>query len=349
MAKKKDETKAEEPQKEEQATPAPSAQKPEAEAAPAGDVVIEGEAEMQKAFDELALDDERENFEVSPPGEEAEAEPAKPEEAPKTVETPPEEKPEEQRAAEDESEPKEPEKPPVEEKPEEKPAEAKPEAEPKPEEKKEPEAAPSTEEPVVKAPEQEPPQTPEELAAAQKEWRKNTVEQLATEHFALDEETKAAFGDEASHSIARLQAKTFLDAVENSVQAVAQLVPQMIEQHLGQKRSNDELEQAFFTQWPALNKKDHGKTIMRFATAYRQAHPQMDATTFIRDVGVQVHVAEKIPLPGTESAQPPEEKTPPTPTPPVSTGGPGGKPAPEQNFYGTLAEEELEEFGSAPE
>lgn len=332
MAKK---TEAEEKNKEAEEPQESAAEAAKAEPAqseePSVEEEIKGFSDMQAAFDDLAKDDDIEESvveEEAPSAPEAEVEtPAKPEKS----------------AAEGEDEPKLAEEPKAKEQPEPKPEEAKPGEQPKPEEKKPAEAVPPQQEPVVPAAREEPAQTPEEFEQTRREHRKLTVEKLADEHFALDEETKAAFGEEAAKAISRLQAKTFLDSVENAALAVMQVLPQAIAQVTATQRSDQELETQFFAAWPKLDKSEHGDTIRRLANSYRNANPKMDTETFIRDVGAQAMVALKIELPNTVTKAPEEPEQPAKPTPPVSQGGPGGKPPQEKGFYEQLADEDIAE------
>jgi len=184
---------------------------------------------------------------------------------------------------------------------EEKPAEAEaPPAEAKPAAEATPAKPPEVEKPApADQPQPEVQETPQITAEEYREYfgqvRDTAIDKLATEYFALDEETVETLRIEPEKALPKLAAQVYFDAVTQAVTAVYQQLPAAIDAHMGTRQVSSESEVAFFDEWPALKGADQG-AIVRIGQAYRQANPQASAEDFIRDVGASAHVALGLPL-----------------------------------------------------
>lgn len=211
-----------------------------------------------------------------------------------------------------------------------KPAEAKPE---------EPEAAKPTQGPE-KPTEGEPEKTREQLIEDQQKWFAEAEQQLADTTFKLEDEVAEGFDTGVPEVISKLMARTFLQSTQAASMAIMQVLPQAIQQ----LRQNDERatreEDAFFSTWTKLDRKNeaHRNTIQQIAVSHRTAHPQMPAEEFIKQVGATAMVALGIPF-----DQPAEEEPAPKPNPPVAKGGPGGAKTKPLSPFDEFVEESLVE------
>ena len=303
------------------ATPAADTPKVETPPADTPPETADGAAKPQ-SFDEF-LTDEGDDLDM-PEGVVPPPSPPEGQEPPKGTEPP---KPEE-------APPKEPEVPP---------------AEPKPAE-----AAP-TPTPVAPAPEQPPPVVPaaapveqppaptltmEEVRENYQKTRVDMEASVATTVYNLSEEQVQRLDDGDSQLIPELMAKVYLDAVTGAVAHIITHLPTMIESHMNGRSKDAELEDKFYAFWPTINRDEHRETVQRFGLAYRQLYPDAPLDQFIRDVGAQVIVANKIPPVEAPAGDAPPPAEPVVPAfQPARPGGGGGAPAAPVNVFDALATE----------
>ena len=189
----------------------------------------------------------------------------------------------------------------------------------------EPEAAatveePTKEEPVVEQPTTEPPIDPAKVQADYQKWRGDAEELLAKDHYALTEEQAAEFDDSPGTAIPKLAARLHMEVMQQSVAMIAGLLPKIMANVNQAQTVEAQRETEFFKEWPELA--GHRDQVERLGRVYYQLNPQATFTEFVRDVGAQVVVSQKVDLSKRQTAV--EETPKPTAHKPLSaSGGPG--------------------------
>lgn len=132
------------------------------------------------------------------------------------------------------------------------------------------------------------PQDASSLARALVEHEAAAIDHLASTMFRLSDADQEALETDAVGTIPKLMARAVVKAQQNMFNAMAQLVPQMMQQQITALKKNSESEGAFYNKWPQVKKAEHGATVTRLAVAYRQAHPQATREQMIADLGPMV-------------------------------------------------------------
>ena len=179
---------------------------------------------------------------------------------------------------------------------------------------------PTKEEPVVEQPTTEPPIDPAKVQADYQKWRGDAEELLAKEHYALTEEQAAEFDDSPGTAIPKLAARLHMEVMQQSEAMIAGLLPKIMANVNQAQTVEAQRETEFFKEWPELA--GHRDQVVRHGAVYYQLNPQATFAEFMRDVGAQVAVSQKVDL---SKRQTTVEETPkPTAHKPLSaSGGPG--------------------------
>ncbi len=204
------------------------------------------------------------------------------------------------------------------------------------------EATPTVEEPakeelVVEQPTTEPPIDPAQVQADYQKWRGDAEELLASQHYALTEEQAEEFDSNPGAAIPKLAARLHMEVMAQSVAMIAGLLPKIMANVNQAQTVETQRETEFFKEWPELV--GHRDQVVRHGAVYYQMNPQATFQEFLRDVGAQVAVSQKVDLSGRQTAA---VETPRTPAhkPLSASGGPGvGASVVKPGVFETLAEE----------
>lgn len=150
-------------------------------------------------------------------------------------------------------------------------------------------AAPSPAAPAAPAQAQPVQQPQGDPLAPYKKWRSDGESLLASTHFKLSPEQAEELAGDPAIAVPKLMARTYLDAVENSVQAMTNILPQFILAVTEQQRNHTQAEEKFFGQWPQL--KEHRQTVEQIGQVWRAMNPKGSADDYIKQVGGQAIVA----------------------------------------------------------
>lgn len=126
------------------------------------------------------------------------------------------------------------------------------------------------------------------------------LEQISAS-FALSPEDVSALELDAVGHTPKLLAKTYLRSVETSLQYMKTLIPSMVERRISQMKQEMEVENAFFSKFPAIQKDAHGKDVVAFASAFRAANPNITRDELFARVGAAVMAQYNL----TAAAKPP--------------------------------------------
>jgi len=190
-----------------------------------------------------------------------------------------------------------------------------------------PQAAPTTapvEPQEPQAPETPTPPTPEVIQNQRAEWRANAEKELASKHFTVSDELVAEFDENPAGVMSKLMSKTYLDAVEGSVYAIASMLPQVIQSVQGEAAVADKHEAEFYDRWPMIDKSNpqHAEAVRQHVVNFRHVNPKASAKEVIDHAGAAAVIALKLPFdPPAQAA--PQQPMQAAPHRPVGAGAPG--------------------------
>lgn len=169
-----------------------------------------------------------------------------------------------------------------------------------------------------------------------KQQRQQVIDEVS-QHYQLSDEEADKLLESPNEVLPKLAGRLFTDVYEAAVRSVQQQLPQMLQQHEGQKQAQEKAKNEFYSKWPKLE--GHEQDVERLAAAYRQANPDVPRDQFIRDVGAQAHWALGIPV--EDQPQPaPEATTPHKPANPNTAGAPAPAAQPANEFADLAMDEE---------
>lgn len=207
-------------------------------------------------------------------------------------------------------------------------------------------------------PEEEVPEKVEPKKPAEPETPRKSFEELRAEEITRVEDMYK-FNDEDARAVAlepekvlpKLAARLYVDIYENVFRSIAQAVPSMMEGYTQQRTARQEAENTFYSEFPSLKGKQNLQSQIENGLAYfRQQNPTATRDQAIAAVGVQVSIANGIPLPqsylekmGVQVNKEPAKKKPPPITP--ANPGAGGSPPVQKsdNYYTRIAEEDIDD------
>lgn len=183
---------------------------------------------------------------------------------------------------------------------------------------------PAAEVPALPEEPQQPQLTPEEQQAQFAEWRGQQIGAL-TQHYQLSEEMVRDLEERPVEAVPRLFAEAHLSIATTVANAMAAQLPQMVNTLIGQRTTQEEGVERFFSAWPGLDKGNpsHVDALNRLGTVYRQTYPAATVDEYIAHVGAQATLALQIPTDG-----PANGAADPTPEPPTPAFIPAGSSAP---------------------
>lgn len=163
-------------------------------------------------------------------------------------------------------------------------------------------------------------------------------------HYKFTDEQIQEFHTDPGPFLGKLMARIHLDAVENMFGVMAQQMPVAVSGVMAVERENTRLEDAFFTKWPQLDRRNpqHQQVISQIGRAYVQVNPSADVNARIQNIGAQAIVALNL-LPAMQ-AQVQPQVAPTAAYSPVANGGGAAPPQQRKQLEGWEAFDN--EFGS---
>lgn len=178
------------------------------------------------------------------------------------------------------------------------------------------------------------PYDPGAIAQALQQNEAQAIQHVADTLFKLSAEEIEALETDTVSAVPKLLAKGFVKGQLNLLQQMSRLIPAMLQKQTAVMQRHAQHEDKFYAAWPDLKKDLHGPTVMKYATVYRQLHPQATTQEMIDAVGPMVMMAAKV-TPG--SAQKPQVQQSPLavngraqPTPFMPAGPMAGGASPQQ-------------------
>jgi len=128
-------------------------------------------------------------------------------------------------------------------------------------------------------------------------------EAIARSEYQLSQQDQQALELDAGEHIPKLMARAQLKAMSATLHYVQNFMPQMIEQTVARLVGRAQAEQAFFQQYPHLNKPEVHPEIVRMGQALRQAYPQASYAEIEKILGQTLSMRYPAP-PGVAPIQP---------------------------------------------
>jgi hypothetical protein len=143
------------------------------------------------------------------------------------------------------------------------------------------------------------------------------VELVAQHMFQLSPEEREALEQDVIGTVPKLLAKVFVKQQQNALTQMGRMIPMMIQRHLQAVKRNEGNEGKFYQRWPDIDREKHHDSVMKYASVYRQMHPQASLEQMIEDLGPMIMMANKIVpqslRPGAPAASAKQTGTPATP------------------------------------
>ena len=151
--------------------------------------------------------------------------------------------------------------------------------------------------------------------------RDQQIQQLADNHYALDEEAVELLSTEPEKVFARGLSRVFMDAVQATTQQLVQALPGLVQGLQSQQEENTRYEDVLYQFWGSrgFDLREHESDLASAGAAYRMSNPSASADEIIQQIGAQVILAKQI-VPvalqgGQAGVQPPHGAPPPQPAP----------------------------------
>lgn len=156
--------------------------------------------------------------------------------------------------------------------------------------------SPAAAQPTPPAPATTPAPTEKELRERYETQRAEALAKLMDKYTVTDDQV-AELVTSPEKVLPRLLAQAHANAVEHTIEYFRQHLPAMLTAHNDQIRTAGEARNAFFKEWPELNKPEHATTVARILTGYRAANPDAKPEDVIREGGLSAMIALRLPLP----------------------------------------------------
>lgn len=164
-----------------------------------------------------------------------------------------------------------------------------------------------------------------EQVAQQREAHRTAYLAEMEKTFAIPKEDYDALLANPETVLPRYAARVHVAAVEAAVGAVMANFEPLVMQVLERQKTYSKSEEEFFGMWPKLNNAEGRKEATRLMQAYVSTNQQVTREQAMKDVGLLVHAALRIPLDLAPSGQPPVPPiAPPAPPAPPAQPGAGG-------------------------
>lgn len=193
-------------------------------------------------------------------------------------------------------------------------------ASPQPEPPKEPPKEPKKDGAAAPAPSPAPAaaerdDSPQGLVNQLVQHREAVLDALAGDRFKLSEAETKALDTDAVGAIPRVMARVYYEAMQSTLLHIQNLVPQTVQRVLQAQKANDEVENAFYAKFSALDRSKHAQDVAQFAQLMRQSNPQISRDDLFAMVGAAVMAkygltAQPAPVANGNGAAPPRPAQP---------------------------------------
>lgn len=187
-------------------------------------------------------------------------------------------------------------------------------------------------------PAEPPPAAPKVLTQEEFLAKRNELQQTFASHYTLSEDDKLLLQTEPEKVLPKIAANVAVDVFEAASRIILGQIPQMIEQHLVGQRAATEAREAFFKDFPSLNKPEYYPTLRQVTQMYRQMNPQVPYADAIKAIGKHAMLMLGLSAEGTSPANTPPPP-PPRPATPLMPGSAAVRPnaASSGNIFAELA------------
>ena len=153
------------------------------------------------------------------------------------------------------------------------------------------------------------------------------------DYYKISDEDAVSMVTSPQEVVPNMLANLHMTVLENTLQTLTSMIPQMVSQVMEQKKANTDANEAFFSAWPKLAKAELYAPLGRMISAYRNNNPEMAQDQLIKEVGAAAHLAFKIapdniPEVGRGEVQVPTPQVPAVAVGTFAPAAPGGSVAP---------------------
>lgn len=114
------------------------------------------------------------------------------------------------------------------------------------------------------------------------------VQAAADNLFKLSDEDKEALETDAVAAMPQLAGKVYVKSLQAATQLVRNMVPQMMQQEMNKQQSLMAVEQAFFSQYPELDRWQHGADIVAVGQHFKAQNPNMPPQELLHRIATAV-------------------------------------------------------------
>lgn len=125
----------------------------------------------------------------------------------------------------------------------------------------------------------------DQIAEGLAKQKEQFVNVLAEQQYKLSQADLDELVENPAVGYAKLAARAQVEATASVLKVLSQQMPVYVAGLMEARKRNSDAEDSFWTSNPSLDRKAHRETAAQVMKTVRQMHPNMDAPTFIRQVG----------------------------------------------------------------
>lgn len=156
----------------------------------------------------------------------------------------------------------------------------------------------------VAAEQRQQPQQPKPMTAEEQEELRQRREQYLLARYGITEEDGERLLSDPHKELPRLLARVHDAVLSEAQNLVSSQIEPAVTRTLSEREQTQRVERKFFERWKPLNKPEYRADLVKLAQAFRQAFPDADEDSLIRDVGMQAMIRFGLdPREGAESGE----------------------------------------------
>jgi hypothetical protein len=134
----------------------------------------------------------------------------------------------------------------------------------------------------------EPDNSPQGLVKQLEHHRTAVLDALAADRFKLSPEEIRAIDTDAVGAIPHVMARVYYEAMQSTLLHIQNMVPQVVMNMIKVQKQNDDVENAFYGQFKALDRMKHHADVMQFAQMLRGTNPKISQADLFAMIGAAV-------------------------------------------------------------
>jgi hypothetical protein len=123
------------------------------------------------------------------------------------------------------------------------------------------------------------------------------MDALAAERFKLSPEEVSALDTDAVAAIPHVMARVYYEAMQSTLLHIQNMVPQVVMNMIKVQKQNDDVENAFYGRFKALDRTKHHGDVVQFAQMLRGTNPQISQEDLFAMIGAAVMAKHQLQAP----------------------------------------------------